>query len=259
LIWFPIVNILNKRSLIMHLAITNIKVRFRGTYLGLLWTALEPLATFVLLYVVFTSIRFGGGEHFPIYLISGIMLYHVFIRGTMGGLGSLLGNSGILKSFNINREAFPTASTLTMAILSVIEVGVLLGLMPVFQFTPTLTILLIPIPLILMLVLVQGMSYLLSVVNVFVRDIQTFWGIAVHALFFISPIFWYLDDAMDILHVFQSINPVGQLIELNHRIIVFGEIPPLSEWLYASVFVFGILFFGYAIFRKYEKRIIEEL
>lgn len=243
----------------MHLAITNIKVRFRGTYLGLLWTALEPLATFVLLYVVFTSIRFGGGEHFPIYLISGIMLYHVFIRGTMGGLGSLLGNSGILKSFNINREAFPTASTLTMAILSVIEVGVLLGLMPVFQFTPTLTILLIPIPLILMLVLVQGMSYLLSVVNVFVRDIQTFWGIAVHALFFISPIFWYLDDAMDILHVFQSINPVGQLIELNHRIIVFGEIPPLSEWLYASVFVFGILFFGYAIFRKYEKRIIEEL
>ena len=222
--------------------------------------AIEPLLTFVLLYLVFTTIRLGTGEHFAIYLLSGIVLYHIFTRGTMGGMGSLLSNVGILKSLNIKRESFPVSATLAMAILSIVEVGVLLSLMPVFQFVPSITILLVPIPVILLLILVLGVSYILSVVNVFLRDIQTIWGVFIHALFFISPIFWYLEDlGGGVLSVIQSINPVGQLIELNHKIVVFGEIPPLSDWLYTSMFVFGILFFGYAIFRKYENKIIEEL
>ena len=129
--------------------------------------------------------------------------------------------------------------------------------MAIFQFIPGIAILLIPIPIILMLILVLGMSYLLSIINVYVKDVATFWMIAVHALFFISPIFWYLEDVEGILLSIQAINPVGQLIELNHKIIVWGEIPPLSDWLYTTMFVFGFLFVGYAIFQKFEKRIVE--
>jgi len=220
--------------------------------------ALEPLLTFILLYIVFTSIRVGR-EDFAIYLISGIILLHIFTRGTMGGITSFPSNVGILSSMKIRGETFLVSSTVAMGILLIVEVMVLLGLMPVFQFIPSVTILLIPIPIILMLILILGISYFLSIVNLFIRDIQTIWGVAVHALFFISPIFWYLDDVEGILLYIQAINPVGQLIELNHKIVVWGEIPPLSDWLYTTMFVFAILFIGYAIFRKFEKRIVEEL
>ena len=189
MIWFPILNLLGKRSLILELAMTNIKIRFKGTYLGFLWTALEPLLTFVLLYIVFTSIRLRVGENFAIYLITGLLLYHIFTRGTMAGLSSLRHHQGMLKSFNLKRESFPVAATTATAILSVVEVGVLIMLMPFFQFIPTLTLILIPIPIILMLILVLGLSYILSIVNLYVRDIQTIWGVAVHAFFFMSPIF----------------------------------------------------------------------
>ena len=104
-----------------------------------------------------------------------------------------------------------------------------------------------------------GLSYILSIINVYVRDIQTIWGVAVHALFFVSPIFWYLKDVDGILLTIQSINPVGQLIEITHKLVVFGQVPPLSEWLYSGLFVFAILIFGYAIFRKFESSIVEEL
>ena len=104
--FFPIINIWDKRLLILHLAITSIKIRFKENYLGFLWTGLEPLLTFILLYVVFTTIRLRSGENFAIYLISGILIYHIFTRGTMGGLGSLRGNAGILKSLNIKKETF---------------------------------------------------------------------------------------------------------------------------------------------------------
>ena len=259
MIWFPILNLLGKRSLIFELAINNIKIRFKGTYLGFLWNALEPLLTFILLYVVFTSIRLRVGEHFAIYLITGLLVYHIFARGTLAGLSSLRINSGILKSLAIKRETFPVSSTLATAILSVVEILVLLMLMPFFQFIPSFTMLLIPIPIILILVLVLGLSYILSIIHVYVRDIQTIWGVGVHALFFVSPIFWYIEEVKGIVLGIHSINPVGQIIELTHKIVVFKEIPPLGDWLYATIFVFGILFFGYAVFRKYENRITEEL
>jgi len=100
---------------------------------------------------------------------------------------------------------------------------------------------------------------MLSIVHVYVRDIQTIWGVGVHALFFLSPIFWYLEDAKGIVLGIHSINPVGQIIELAHQIVVFNKIPPLEDWLYVTLFVFGFLFVGYAIFHKYEKRVTEEL
>jgi len=259
LVWFPIVNLVHQRALILELAIINIKSRFKGTYLGFLWTALEPLLTFILLYIVFTSIRIGRGENFAIYLISGIILLHIFTRGTIGGLGSFRNNVGILSSLSIKKETFLVASTVAIGILLIVEILVLIGLMPIFQFIPSTTILLIPIPIILMLILILGVSYVLSIVNLFIRDIQTIWGIGVHALFFVSPIFWYLEDVEGILLAIHAINPVGQLIELNHHIVVWGEIPPLSDWIYTTVYVFVVLFVGYAIFRKFEKRIVEEL
>ena len=79
-----------------------------------------------------------------------------------------------------------------------------------------------------------------------------------HSLLFISPIFWSIDEVDGILLEIHKINPLGQIIELTHKII-FGEIPPLTEWLYTLGFVLGILFVGYAIFRKLEDKVAEEL
>ena len=257
--WFPIFNVINQRALILELSILNLKMRFKGAYLGLIWAGLEPLLIFLLLYTVFTSIRIGLGENFAIYLLSGILIYHIFTRGTLSGMQSLRSNVGILKSFKMEKESFPVSSTLTTAILSIIEVSVLIMLMPFFQFTPNFTIFLLPISIGLLLFLVLGFSYLLSIVNVFAKDIQPIWAVLVQTLLFISPIFWYLKDANELLLNIHSINPIGQLIEINHKIILLGEIPPITDWLYTSAFVFGILFLGFAVFRKYQQKVIEEL
>ena len=237
----------------------NIKIRFKGTRLGFVWAAIEPTLTFILLYVVFTSIRARDEENFAIYLLTGVILYHIFTRGTLGGLASLRMNGNLIQSMNINREFFPVVTTVATALLILIEVAVFFALMPFFDFIPTYTIALLPIVLGLLILLILGFSYFLSILNVFMKDIQPFWGIVVHALFFITPIIWYLKDVEGILLVIHKINPIGQLVELAHQIVVFGEVPAFSEWIYATVFAFGVFFAGYAIFRKFEWRIAEEL
>ena len=259
LLSLPLINLWKMHSLIVYFAILNIKIRFKGTYLGFLWTGLEPLLVFILLYTVFTSIRISERENFAIYLLTGIILYHIFSRGTLNGLGSIRSNRGIIQSLTIRRELFPVVATLTLCILTVVEIGVFFGLMPFFNFIPSWTIVLFPLVLLLLFILVLGFSYFLSIISIYVRDIQIIWAIIIHALFFISPIFWYVEEVEGLLLIFHKINPLGQIIEIAHQIVVFGNIPPISEWLYASAFVLAILAIGYVTFQKFQGRIIEEI
>ena len=256
---FPIANLWKLRSLIINFAWMNLKIRYKGTYLGLIWMALEPTLIFLLIYTVFTSIRERTIEDFGIYLLTGIILHSIFSRGTGGGLLSLVTNRGILQSSNIQREFFPVASTVTALITLLVQVGVFFGLMPFFNFVPPWTIVFIPIVFGLLLVLILGLSYFLSIVFAYVRDIQSIWPVVVLAMFFLSPIFWYIEDANDILLSIHAVNPLGQIIELGHKIVVFGQIPPLNDWLYASLLVFIVFIIGFATFRKFEKRVMEEL
>ncbi len=240
------------------MAVLNIRIRFKNTYLGILWAAVEPLLYFLVLLTVFTGLR-EDTENFAIYLLSGILVYHIFSRGTSGGLGSLTANGSIIKSLNINHEIFPVVSTVAIGLLSFVDVAVFLILMPFFQFIPTWTIILMPIPIILLLFLILGVSYLLSIITVYVKDIQHLWVILVHALLFISPIFWYLEKVGGVLLEIHKINPLGRLIEISHQLIVEGNIPPLSEWLYTSFLVFVIFTIGYIVFQKFNVKAVEEL
>lgn len=254
---FPLIDLWKNRSLIMHFSWINIKLKHTGSYLGLIWAALEPLLMFLVLYMVFTTIRKQSGPDFAIYLISGLILYQLFRNGTMGGLNSLKQNSGILNSLNINKELFPTINAGTTFLTLFVNLGVLFALMPIFGFVPSWTLVFLPIILGLFLILVLGVCYILSVVYIYVRDIQPIWSIISYALLFASPIFWYLSEVDGILLSIQSINPIGQIIELAHNVVVFGTIPPLLDWVYTSLIIFGIFFFGYFMFHKLEKNIVE--
>jgi ABC-type polysaccharide/polyol phosphate export permease len=234
------------------------KLRYKGTYIGFLWGLVEPLLMFLILTVVFSSMRAGIKQDFPIYLLTGILFFQIFTKGTQIGLASLRSNAGIIKSLNLNKEFFPVTAVGSTGILLIGEVIVLFLLMPFFNFTPSLTLILLPIPLFLLLLLILGLSYLLSIIFVYVKDIQSIWSIFAYALFFVSPVFWYIDNVSGILLSIQKINPLGQIIELAHS-IVFNDIPTLDEILLPTLYTLAIFFFGYYIFRKYEKRITQEL
>lgn len=254
----PLVNLWAKRELVLQFAMLNIKIRYKGTRLGLLWTVLEPTLTFILLYIVFTTIRIRE-ENFAVYLLTGIFIYHIFSRGTYGGLMSLRGNMNILQSLYIDREFFLSSSTLTTTLLMFVEVIVLFALFPFFNHAIPWTVVFLPLVILMLLALVQAFTYFLAIVSVFFKDIQTLWGVILHAGFFITPIIWYVDDVSGILLDFHRVNPIGQIVELTHKLIIFGQIPSINDWLYATAFVVGIFLVGYFLFRKYQDRIVEEL
>ena len=258
LVSFSKFDLKNRLSLIFYFAKLNIKVRFKNTHIGYVWAVLEPLVYFVVLYIVFTTIR-QREEDFAIYILTGIMIYQIFSKGTNGGIGVLVQNGGILQSIKIKKDFFPIVTTVAAGLISIITMGVFFALLPVFQFIPSWTIILLPIPILLVLVLVLGLTYLLSIINVFVKDIKNIWPVIVLTLLFMSPILWKPENIDGILLQIHNINPLGQIIDISHKLVIDGEIPPLNDWLYTILFSFGILLLGYFVFHRLEDRVVEEL
>lgn len=254
----PLLDLWSQRKALFTYACMNIKIRFGGTKLGLIWTVIEPLLLFTFLYVIFTNIRIATKEDFAIYLLIGIIMYHAFVRGTQGGLGALNDNSNIIKSLNIKKEFFPVVSTITTAILFLLEVATLLVLMPIFNFEISWTIVLLPIIFTMLFILILGASYILSILLVFVKDIQPLWGVLLTVIFFVTPIFWYLEDSSELVNNIHSVNPLGQLVDLAHK-VTFGELPDITEWAYSFIFVIVILFISYMVFQKFESKVAERL
>ena len=138
MVTLPLVNIWKKSHLIFYFSMMNVKLRYKGTNLGFLWNVLEPLLTFLVLYVVFTNIR-ERPEDFAIYLLTGVMLYHIFTRGTLAGIASLRSNKNFIATLNIGNEFYPIVIVGSITLTAIVEIVVYVSLLPIFSFTPSLT------------------------------------------------------------------------------------------------------------------------
>lgn len=256
MILLPLINLRGKAVLIFYFAWKNIKIKSQETYLGFLWAGLTPTLYFIFFYFLISSFWLRPREDFSIYLLSGIIIFHLFWQGTFRGSGSFGDNRALINSTKINGEFFPVTSTLTIGIFSIFETGIFFLIGTLLGWVPSWSMVLLPLVLFLLLGLILGISYLLLVLSYFKKSIRSMWTALFFVWFFISPIFWYLDEAEGLTLVIHKINPLGQIIELFHK-IVLNQIPTTNDWAYATLLVLFTIVFGFSLFSKYQKKAME--
>lgn len=248
-----------RRSLLWDFAMTDLKIRYRNSVLGFLWSFLEPLLLLSVLYFVFTYIIKSHIEHFALYLLLGIIIWNVLSRGTTFALNSIVGRSHILTQIYFPREIMAISPVITTAMMLCFELIAFGAFIVVFQFIPPVTILLL-IPILGMLFfLVLGLALPLSVLNAYYRDVQFIWAVVLQAGFFIVPIFYTLDLFPETIRTIIMLNPMAQIVNMSHNVVLFGRIPSLQDTAYTLGIISLIFVVGYLIFRKLETRIVEEL
>lgn len=247
------------RGILFNFAITDLKIRYKNSILGVLWSVIEPLLMLSVLFIVFSTLFKFEIENFPIYLLLGLITYNFFKNGTNIALSSLSNRSSLITQIYFPRSIPVISSCFTASIMLIVELSVLGIFMAVLQFIPPFTIIyLIPIYL-LAFVFILGISLGLSVLNVKFKDVEFIWGIILHAGFFLTPIFYQFDFLPENIQNILQFSPMVQIVTMAHHVTLYGTLPPLNSLLYASVTIFIILGIGYLIFRKYQARIIEEL
>ena len=247
------------RGILFNFAIYDLKIRYRNSVLGVLWSFIEPLLLLAVLFVVFSTMFRFEIPNFPIYLLLGIVCYRFFQNGTTLALNSLTNRSATITQIYFPRSIPGLSAGITSAIMLIFELMVLGIFMAAFQFIPSITILLLPLVLMLELLLVLGIALPLSVLNAKFKDTEFIWGVVLSAGFFLTPIFYQFDMLPEAVRNVLQFSPMVQIVTMAHHVVLYGTLPSVNTILYAVGSISVITVVGYLIFRKYQARIAEEM
>ena len=247
------------KGILFNFAMSDLKIRYRNSVLGVFWSLAEPLLMMGVLFVVFSNMFKFEIPNFPIYLLLGIVCYNFFKNGTVFALNSLSNRSTLMTQIYFPRSIPAISSGITAAIMLILELVVLAIFIVIFQFVPPVTILFLPLILALLFILVLGIALPLSVLNVKYKDTEFIWMVIVHAGFFLTPIFYQFDMMpVQVQNVLQF-SPMVQIVTMAHHVVSYGTLPSVTSILYAVGSISVITAVGYLIFRKYQAKIVEEV
>lgn len=257
------------RALLAELVRTDFKLRYQGSVLGYAWSLLRPLFMFIILYVVFTKfIKLGDSiEHYPIYLLLGIVMWQFFADMTNQSLSSIVSRGDLIRKIRIPRWMIVLTSSVSAVInlgLNLVVVGVL---MAINQVPVAVSAALLPIALIEIYIFGLGLSLFLSAAYVKYRDLSFIWEVLMQAGFYLTPILYPLSIITNItVQKILLLNPVAQAIQDARNVVVTTDTITIAEvWgtptarLIPVAISITVLVIGVLYFKKESKYFAENL
>lgn len=206
------------RILLRELVITDFKLRYQGSVLGYLWSLLKPLFLFAVLYVVFVYfLRFGSDiEHFPVYLLLGIVMWTFFTEATIQGMQAIVSRGDLIRKINFPKYIIVISGTISALINLAFNLIVVFIFMIFNQVDVHATILLLPFNLLELYVFSLAIAFFLSAAYVKFRDISHIWEVFLQAAFYATPILYPMSlvvgKSLEAAQI-MLLNPVAQTIQ----------------------------------------------
>jgi len=247
------------KAILFNFAIFDLKVKYRNSVLGILWSLIEPLLLLGVFFVVFSTIFKFEIDNFVLYLLLGLITWNFFRNGTSMALQSITNRGAFVQSIYFPRAIPGLSAGITASLVLMTELVIFSVFVVAHNFIPALTIIyLIPI-FVLELIFIMGVALPLSVLNAKFKDVEFIWGVVLQAGFFLTPIFYQFDMLPETVRSILQFSPMVQFVTMAHHVTLYGELPSVNSMLYA-IFSVGItVIIGYLIFRKLQVRIVEEM
>lgn len=231
--------------------------RYKGSYLGFMWTILTPLMMLVVYTFVYSEVfksRWNEGSsnklEFAVIIFCGITTYTLFSEVVSRAPFLILSNTNYVKKVIFPLELFPIISVGS----ALVNAGVNFSLIIIYSIfvtgTISWTVLMLPIIIIPLLLFSLGLSWLLSALGVFLRDIGQMIGIIIQALMLLSPIFYSLDVIPQDFRWFYYLNPITYFVGDIRGIMIWGELPDFNVFSAELLVSLVICITGFIFFRK---------
>lgn len=256
-------------SLTWTLAVTDFKLRYFGSVLGYLWTLMRPLMLFGVLYFVFTKV-FSIGEsvqHYPVYLLTSIVLFTYFSETTGGGVQCLMNRENLLRKMHFPRIAIPISVSLS----ALFNLGLNLVAVLVFALAsgvePRLSWLQFPLLVLALTMLAIGFAMLLSVLYVRFRDIEPIWDVVLQITFYGSPVLYVIGMLPDnIQREMLAANPLAAILTQMRYAVLDPSAPTTAEMIGDPIrllipcgLIVVVFCLGLWVFKREAPRIAENL
>lgn len=251
-----VLTFLNFKGLLYELVARDIKVRYRRSILGLLWTVLNPLMMMVVMTVVFSKMFKSNISNFPVYLLIGNIVFTLNSDSTSQAMMSVVSNAGLIKKVYIPKYLFPVSKVMSCLVNFGFSYIALLIVILATRSPFHITILLSFLPLFYLLLFSVGLSLILAAVTVYFRDIAHLYSVLILVWMYLTPIFYPIEMLPDKIRWILVWNPMYQYIRYFRLIIMDGVIPGWRANLFCLGIGAAVLIIGTAIFHKLQKNFI---
>lgn len=257
------------KALLLELVRTDFKLRYQGSVLGYMWSLLKPLLLFVILYIVFVFfLKIGKDiEHFPVYLLIGIVLWNFFTEMTVQSLGSIVGRGDLIRKIKIPRWIIVFSTSVSATINLLLSLTVVVIFMLINGVTFTWHLLLAPFYLVLLYFLALGLSFMLAAAYVKYRDLSYIWEIILQAGFYATPIIYPLQLVENVLvQKLLLLSPIAFVIQgIRNNVVTEQALTTSLVWgnvgyTLIPIAITALIFLtGLAYFRKQSSTFAENI
>lgn len=248
------------RQLISNLIQREVLGRYKGSVLGILWSFVTPIFMLIVYTFVFSVVfkaRWGrGGEsktEFALVLFAGLMVFNLFSECIGRAPGLVLANVNYVKKVIFPLEVLPWVSMGAAIFHFVVSLGVWLVAYLALFGVPHWQALLLPLVLLPLVLLVMGLSWALSSLGVYLRDVSQIIGLFITVLMFLTPIFYPASSLPSSYQPLMYLNPLTPPIEMARDLLYWGRLPDLPILAIYGVITLGCALLGFAWFQKTRK------
>jgi len=249
------------RQLVFLLVARELKVRYKRSVLGVLWTMLNPLLLMVVYAVVFTTIMPAALPNFAIFLLAGLLPWIYFSTALLQGLMSVLVNQELVRKVRVPQAVFAISVVRSNLVNLGISLVPLFVMMLAIRQRFTAALLFLPVGIAVLSLFTAGATLLLASATVFFRDVRHLTEVLLQVLLYLSPILYDVAQLgsrdswwFRLFRLELRLNPMSYLLPLFRDPVYYGRIPSLSSLGIACGCAVAMLLLGYGVFVRLEPR-----
>ena len=244
------------REVLFNILSQDLKVKYKRTFLGYLWSLLNPVLQLAVLTAVFSHVVRLGMKDYTLYLFSGLLVWTFFQTTTTAASTALLENENFIKKVYLPKMLFPLSKLCLKAIDFVFSLVALSVIGAVLGFHFHATVIYLPAAILIFFTFTLGMAISLSILTVFFRDIQYLLNVFLQLLYFLTPIIYPISALPDEYRRYLNLNPLVPEILLFQKLIYYGEFPTGMEWGVAAGLALVSIAIGWILLNLFEEDLV---
>ena len=248
---------------IRELTSREIKRKYARSFLGIIWSVLNPLLTMIVMTMIFSYMFKKSIVNFPVYYLTGSTFWTLFSTATNTSVSSLVDNRTLLMKVKLPKQTFVLSRIYTalvnfgyslIAFALIVLIYVLRGKMVI-----NATMLLLPFDVFFTLLFAIGVAFVLSIVYVFFADVKYLYSVLLTLWLYVSAIFYPIDRLPAAITKVIRFNPIYVSIAFAREIILEGVVPDREWWIKLVFYGVASFLIGYVVFQKYENKVMQRI
>ncbi len=242
------------KSLLGQLVNRDFKIKYKRSVLGIAWSFVNPLMMMLVQYAVFSTLFKSDTPNYPVYLISGTILFSFFNEASGFGLGSITGNASLIKKVYIPKYIYPLSKLISSLINFGISLILLAIIMAFTQCQFSIYLLLLLFDILCLTMFTFGVILILSTLNTFFQDTQFLWGVVSTIWMYFTPVFYTERIIPEKFIKLYHMNPLYQYINFARICIIDAQGPDLICYVYCLLPAVLMLVIGLLVFRRKQDK-----